>query len=61
MRDITLETDSVGIWLLKMTPEGANQIGHVSWHEITRRIQDQLLQEKFLMALAKIDEEDGLL
>ena len=61
MRDITLETDNIGIWLLEMTPDGMNQLGHVSWHEITKRIQQQLLQEKFLIALAKMDEEDGLI
>jgi hypothetical protein len=61
MNNITLETDEVGLWLLEMTPEGVNQIGHVSWHEITKRVQDQLLQEKFLIALAEADKEDGLL
>lgn len=59
--DITLETDEVGIWLLEMTPDGMNQIGHVSWHEMTKRIQQQLLQEKFMLALAEVDQEDGLL
>lgn len=61
MPEITLETDDIGIWLLEMTPEGPTQIGHVSWHEITRRIEQKLLQEKFLLALARLDEEDDLL
>ena len=61
MPEITLETDDIGIWLLEMTPEGMNQIGHVSWYEITRRIEQKLLQEKFLLALARLDEEDDLL
>ena len=61
MRDITLETDNIGIWLLEMTPDGMNQLGHVSWYEITKRIQQQLLQEKFLIALAKMDEEEDLI
>ena len=61
MRDITLETDDVGIWLLEMTPDGMHQLGHVSWYEITRRIEQKLLQEKFLLALTRIDEEDDLI
>ena len=61
MRDITLETDDIGIWLLEMTPDGMNQLGHVSWYEITRRIEKQLLQQKFMLALAKLDEEEGLI
>ena len=61
MRDITLETDDVGIWLIEMTSDGMNQLGHVSWYEITRRIEQKLLQEKFLLALTRIDEEDDLI
>jgi hypothetical protein len=57
LEEITLETDELGIWLLV----GDQQAGHVSWYEITKRIQQQLLQEKFMLALAKLDEEDGLL
>lgn len=57
MNNITLETDEIGIWLLEMTPEGVNQIGHVSWHEITKRIQDKLLQEKLLIVLADLDKD----
>lgn len=61
MRDITLETDDIGIWLLEMTPDGMNQLGHVSWYEITKRLEKQLLQQKFMLALARIDEEDDLI
>lgn len=57
LADITLETDEIGIWLLV----GDKQAGHVSWYEITKRIQQQLLQEKFMLALARLDEEDDLL
>lgn len=48
MPDITLETDDIGIWLLEMTPDGPTQIGHVSWYEITRRVEQKLrrLQEE---------------
>ena len=61
MRDITLETDNIGIWLLEMTPDGMNQLGHVSWYEITKRLEKQLLQQKFMLALTRIDEEDDLI
>jgi len=57
LEEIKLETDELGIWLLV----GDKQAGHVSWYEFTRHIQQQLLQEKFLLVLAKLDEEDGLL
>ena len=61
MRDITLETDEIGIWLIDMTPDGMNQLGHVSWYEITKRLEKQLLQQKFMLALTRIDEEDDLI
>ena len=61
MRDITLETDDIGIWLIELTPVGMNQLGHVSWYEITKRLEKQLLQQKFMLALARIDEEDDLI
>jgi hypothetical protein len=59
--DITLDTDELGIWLIEETEEGTKQMGHISWTEITRGVQDALLQEQFLIALAKIDQEDKLL
>ena len=54
MTNITLETDELGIWLINETPEGPQQMGMVSWKEVTRGVQNALLQEKFLIALAKI-------
>lgn len=59
--NITLDTDELGIWLINETPEGPQQMGHISWKEITRGVQQALLQEKFLIALTEIDQEDGLL
>jgi len=59
--DFTLDTDELGIWLIGETPDGPQQMGHISWKEVTRGVQQALLQEKFLLALAKLDEEDDLL
>jgi len=59
--NITLDTDELGIWLVCETPEGPQQMGHISWKEITRGVERALQQEKFLLALAKLDEEDDLL
>ena len=55
---ITLDTDELGIWLIEETEEGPKQMGHISWKEIARGVQQSLLQEKFLIALAKIDQEE---
>jgi hypothetical protein len=57
--DLALETDEIGIWLIVNTTHGFQQVGHVSWYEITKRIQQQLLQERFLIALVDLDK--GLL
>jgi hypothetical protein len=57
--DLALETDEIGIWLIVNTTHGPQQVGHVSWYEITKRIQQQLLQERFLIALVDLDK--GLL
>lgn len=59
--NITLDTDELGIWLIEEAEEGTKQMGHVSWKEVTRGVQQALLQEQFLIALAKIDQEDGLI
>ena len=59
--NITLDTDELGIWLIEETEDGTKQMGHISWKQITRGVQQALLQEQFLIALAKIDQEDGLL
>ena len=55
--NITLDTDELGIWLIDETDEGPQQLGHISWREITRGVQQVLLQEKFLMVLAEIDKD----
>ena len=55
--NVTLDTDENGIWLINETPEGPQQMGLVTWHEITKRIQQQLLQEKFMLVLAELDKE----
>lgn len=52
--NITLETDELGIWLVE---DGEYQVGHISWYEITKRIQQQLLQDKFMLVLAELDKE----
>ena len=59
--NLTLDTDELGIWLIEETPDGPKQMGMVSWKQITKGVQDSLLQERFLIALAKLDEEDGLI
>jgi hypothetical protein len=58
VNNITLETDELGIWLVYDEPiwKTKSQVGHISWHEITKRIQQQLLQEKFMLVLAELDE-----
>lgn len=59
--NITLDTDELGIWLIEETPDGPMQMGMVSWKQITQGVQTALLQEKFLIALARLDEMEGLL
>lgn len=53
----TIEDDEIGIWLLVNNGWGEHRVACVTWHQITKRIQQQLLQEKFLMVLAKLDED----
>lgn len=57
VNNITLETDELGIWLIHEEPNWGTQtqMGHISWREITKRIQQQLLQEKYLLVLAELD------
>lgn len=58
VNNITLETDELGIWLTHENSWGVkSQMGHISWQEITKRIQQQLLQEKFMLVLAELDKE----
>jgi len=59
LKYLMLDTDEYGIWLVDDRPEGPLQLGHISWRTITQGVQNTLLKEKFLMALAKMDEEEG--
>ena len=59
LKYLMLDTDDYGIWLVDDRPEGPLQLGHISWWIITQGVQNTLLKEKFLMALAKMDEEEG--
>lgn len=62
MNNITLETDELGIWLVENLDNGlVRQMGFISWKDVTRGVQQCLLQEKFLIALSKLDEEAGLI
>ena len=55
--NLTLDVDELGIWLVDETPTGYQQLGHISWMEITRGLQQALLQENFLIALAEMDKD----
>ena len=57
LSNLTLDKDELGIWLIDDTPEGPQQLGHISWREITRGVQQALLQENFLIALAEMDKD----
>ena len=59
LKYLTLDTDELGIWLVDDRPDGPLQLGHISWKVITQGVQQALLQERFLLALAKLDEEEG--
>jgi hypothetical protein len=60
--NLTLDTDELGIWLVEELDNGlVRQMGYISWKEVTRGVQQCLLQEKFLLVLAKLDEDDGLI
>ena len=55
--NLTLDTDELGIWLINETPEGPQQMGHISWKQVARGVQQALLQEKFLIALIEMDKD----
>jgi hypothetical protein len=56
--NITLDVDEMGIWLIDEDEDGmVYQMGHISWKEITRGVQQALLQEQFLIALQKMGQE----
>ena len=58
MDNLTLEADEIGIWLVEELDNGlTKQLGHISWKKITKGVQQNLLQEKFLIALAKMDSD----
>ena len=59
LKYLTLDTDELGIWLVDDGPDGPLQLGRISWKVITQGVQQALLQERFLLALAKLDEEEG--
>jgi len=58
--DITLDTDELGIWLIEDAEDGPKQLGHIPWREVARGVQQAMLQEKFLIALINLDQEEGL-
>ena len=43
--NLTLDADELGIWLVDETPEGPQQLGHISWREITRGVQEDRQKE----------------
>jgi hypothetical protein len=55
--NLTLDTDELGIWLINEEVGETQQLGHISWREITRGVQQALLQENFLIALAEMDKD----
>ena len=57
LSNLTLDTDELGIWLITDGVGETQQLGHISWREITRGVQQALLQEKFLIALAEMDKD----
>ena len=57
LKYLTLDTDELGIWLVDDRPDGTLQLGHISWKVIAQGVQQALLQENFLIALAEIDKD----
>ena len=57
LSNLTLDTDELGIWLITEEAGETQQLGHISWKEVTRGVQQALLQEKFLIALAEMDKD----
>ena len=55
--NLTLDTDELGIWLITEEAGETQQLGNISWREITRGVQQALLQENFLIALAEMDKD----
>ena len=57
LSNLTLDTDELGIWLVDEVAGETQQLGHISWKEVARGVQQALLQEKFLIALAEMDKD----
>jgi len=56
--NITLDVDELGIWLIDEDEDGmVYQMGHISWKEVTRGVQQALLQERFLIVLQEMGQE----
>ena len=55
--NITLDVDEMGIWLVDETEDEVMQMGHISWREVTRGVQQALLQERFLIVLQEMGQE----
>jgi len=59
VENVTLQTDELGVWLVEELDNGfTKQMGHISWKEVTRGVQQCLLQEKFLIVLAELDAKE---
>ena len=57
LSNLTLDTDELGIWLITEEAGETQQLGHISWKEVTRGVQQALLQEKFLIALTEMEKD----
>lgn len=58
---LTLDVDEDGLWLLSVDENGLEeQLGHVSWYVIAKRVEQELSRKECLNNLAKLDEKDGL-
>jgi len=55
-KNLTLEADTIGIWLVKNTKNGPKQLGHVSWHHIYKEMQ---FCEKRAKILGDLMKDDG--
>lgn len=57
-KNITLEVDEEGIWLIDETDDRPKQMGSVSWHEVLTYLE-RCKREEALRELVQIAEEDG--
>jgi hypothetical protein len=56
-KNLTLDADTLGIWLIENTKKGPKQLGHISWHRIYKEMQFCEKRAKILDDLMK-DEGD---